>query len=281
MTHCRLGVLNPHRACRVCAAPRSHGVKLKPSDPPTFSTKILVMLQKSVPQQEFYQLTDNRGMNALHWSCFHGSLPHSKELLKMGLDIMSRDSEGKTPAHWAATTQNVALMQQLVLAFSLHPFAKAARDDPSLRVCHIMNVPDNQGRTPLHVAVGIGNSAITELILSVEQAKVDIQDIHGRTPLHWAVQLGHPSMIQLLMAKGGPAQFDLLDANGWTALHYAAHEKYVDCAAELLKFDGVHDQADIHGQTALMLGILSVERDLVHLLIDKKISDIAAVDETG
>ena len=87
---------------------------------------------------------------------------------------MSRDSEGKTPAHWAATTQNVALMQQLVLAFSLHPFAKASRDDPSLRVCHIMNVPDNQGRTPLHVAVGIGNSAITELILSVDQAKVDL-----------------------------------------------------------------------------------------------------------
>lgn len=220
-------------------------------------------------------------MNALHWSCFHGSLEHSKELLKMGLDIMSRDNEGKTPAHWAATTQNVALMQQLVLAYSLHPFAKAARDDPALRACHIMNVPDNQGRTPLHVAVGIGNAEITELILSVDQAKVDIQDIHGRTPLHWAVQLGHPKMIKLLMDRGGLAQFKLLDANGWTALHYAAHEKYVDCAEELLKYDGIEDQADIHGQTALMLAILSVERDLVHLLIEKQISDVNAVDETG
>ena len=37
----------------------SHGVKLKPKDPATFSTKILLQLLKVVPEPEFYQISDN------------------------------------------------------------------------------------------------------------------------------------------------------------------------------------------------------------------------------
>ena len=112
---------------------------------------------------------------ALHWSCLRGSLPHAEALLALGMDVMSRDSEGKTPVHWAATTTNVALINRLMWAYHEHPFGVAARADPSKRLCHAVNVGDHYKRTPLHVAIGIGNTAIASVMLRMDEVKLSMK----------------------------------------------------------------------------------------------------------
>jgi hypothetical protein len=54
----------------------------------------------------------------------------------------------------AATTKTLGLFELLVAEFKKDPErARLAREDSSK---HIVNQADSQGRTPLHVAVGIG-----------------------------------------------------------------------------------------------------------------------------
>ena len=41
-------------------------------------------------------------MTALHWAAFHGRTGHVKKLVEKKADLISRDTDGKLPLHWAA-----------------------------------------------------------------------------------------------------------------------------------------------------------------------------------
>ena len=62
-----------------------------------------------------------------------------------------------------------------------------------------MNVKDNQGLTPLHIAVANSHKDIAELLIS-KGADVNAKDKESYTPLHFAYDL---SIINLLKSKGG------------------------------------------------------------------------------
>jgi ankyrin repeat protein len=67
---------------------------------------------------------------------------------------------------------------------------------------------DESGRTPLHYAAGVGESAV-ELLLSAG-ATVNAQAHDGRTPLHVAVDRGSVSAVDALLRAG--ANVELRDA---------------------------------------------------------------------
>ena len=41
-------------------------------------------------------------MTALHWAAFHGRTGHVRLLVEKKADLLSRDTDGKLPLHWAA-----------------------------------------------------------------------------------------------------------------------------------------------------------------------------------
>ena len=41
-------------------------------------------------------------MTSLHWAAFHGRTGHVKLLVGKKADLLSRDTDGKLPLHWAA-----------------------------------------------------------------------------------------------------------------------------------------------------------------------------------
>ena len=43
-----------------------------------------------------------QGMTALHWAAFHGRAGHVKVLVERKADVLTRDTDGKLPFHWAA-----------------------------------------------------------------------------------------------------------------------------------------------------------------------------------
>ena len=48
-------------------------------------------------------------MTALHWAAFHGRTGHVRLLLEKKADLLSRDTAGKLPLHWAAQVLNTSL----------------------------------------------------------------------------------------------------------------------------------------------------------------------------
>ena len=56
-------------------------------------------------------------MTALHWAAFHGRTGHVKKLVEKKADLISRDTDGKLPLHWAA---QVFLMASDIFFFNIN-----------------------------------------------------------------------------------------------------------------------------------------------------------------
>ena len=85
-----------------------------------------------------------------------------------------------------------------------------------------VNVRDNEGKTPLHLAVIIpGQNTYIAKVLLNKGAEINIQDSEGKTPLHLAVSTSGQSIqiAEMLLNKG--AEVDIQDKEGKTPLDCA------------------------------------------------------------
>lgn len=82
----------------------------------------------------------------------------------------------------------------------------------------MVNVRNELGSTPLHIAAGISAPDITRLLID-QGAAVNAKDNNGSTPLHIAAFSGHKANLELLLAKG--ADVHAKDNKGKTARDYA------------------------------------------------------------
>lgn len=63
-----------------------------------------------------------------------------------------------------------------------------------------VNIQNNRGQTPLHIAAQRGDMSIVRLLLTSKFINVDAQDCWGATPLHLASENGHIEVVKLLVA---------------------------------------------------------------------------------
>jgi len=109
-------------------------------------------------------------------------------LLENGADPNCRNHAGHTPAHYMFNDQiregqNDRTFQLLV---------KAGAN---------LDLPDNQGKTPLHWAVSNGNLRYIRTLLN-GGANANILDNLGRTPLHYAITRERADIAQYLLTRG-------------------------------------------------------------------------------
>jgi hypothetical protein len=95
-----------------------------------------------------------------------------------------------------------------------------------------VDAKDNNGSTPLHNAVWIGQLEMSELLLA-NKADVSAAMNDGQTPLHLAARKGCKDVVQLLLAN--KAEVYTMDNNGETPLKVAGSEEI----AELLRQQSV------------------------------------------
>lgn len=62
-----------------------------------------------------------QGMTALHWAAFHGRTGHVSLLMEKKADLLSRDTDGKLPLHWAAQVFNTFLILYTLKSVILKP----------------------------------------------------------------------------------------------------------------------------------------------------------------
>ncbi len=135
-----------------------------------------------------------RQLNIIHY-CAQGNKPSS--LMYFYLELMKtnnyqlikdRDSGGSTPLHWAAYTNSEDALLYLI---KLDIF----KDEKEKQ--NYIDQQDDQGYTPLHLAVSSKSSRIVMKLLQ-NGASPDLKDNKGRTPLNLAISKKQNEIIEII-----------------------------------------------------------------------------------
>uniref|UniRef100_A0A8D2H5Y7 Ankyrin repeat and SOCS box containing 10 n=1 Tax=Urocitellus parryii TaxID=9999 RepID=A0A8D2H5Y7_UROPR len=138
---------------------------------------------------------------------------------------------GRTALHEACAAGHTACVHVLLVAGA----------DP--------NIPDQDGKRPLHLCRGAGTLQCAELLLRFGAQVDGRSEEEEETPLHVAARLGHVELADLLLRRGADA--DAADRDKQRPLHLACRHGHA-AVVELLLSRGVSANAmDYGGHTAL------------------------------
>ncbi|KAL3829520.1 hypothetical protein ACJIZ3_018322 [Penstemon smallii] len=155
---------------------------------------------------EIMNSTDNQGNTALHIAAHRGHLSVVEALILASPSLVNATNEAKETFLHAIVTgfqtpgfrrldRQIALMKHL-----LH--------GELFKIEEIINAKNNEGRTPLHLAI-MGNihSDLVELLMTVCCIDVNVRDIDGSTPLDILRQrpnsLSYEILTKRLISAGG------------------------------------------------------------------------------
>ena len=141
-----------------------------------------------------------------------------------------------------------------------------------------LNSPDQNQKTPLHLALESGHADIVKYLLE-QGAGINLKDKDKATPLHNAATLGNLEIVDLLLKKGATS---LNEGNfrGQTPLHFACERGHPEVATRLLDAGADKEARDMIGRTPLMTTALSKNMEIAKDLI-KRGADINAGAKRG
>ncbi|MEG4323099.1 MULTISPECIES: ankyrin repeat domain-containing protein [unclassified Microcoleus] len=198
-----------------------------------------------------------------------------QQLIKDGANVAIRDSEKRTPLHYATTKEVAALLMLNIDARDQSgntPLYLAVQDNRPEMVSFLIangaqvNVKNNSGWTPLDIAVFKNMQNINQLPTLEPGAEINIQDNHRKTPRNIAVEMSLRDTVALLISKNPDVNSE--DKYGSTLLHIAVSFKLKDVAKQLIaKGAFVNAKDDILIETPLHLAVAQGTQDIAELLI--------------
>ncbi|KAE9601770.1 putative protein S-acyltransferase [Lupinus albus] len=156
--------------------------------------------------------TDHTGQTALHWSAVRGAIQVAELLLQEGAQVNAADMNGYQTTHVAAQYGQTAFLYHIVSKWNADP-----------------DVPDNDGRSPLHWAAykGFADSIRLLLFLDTHRGR---QDKEGCTPLHWAAIRGNLEACTVLVQAGKKEDLMVTDNTGLTPAQLASDKNHRQAA---------------------------------------------------
>ncbi|KAG5891757.1 hypothetical protein JTB14_012491 [Gonioctena quinquepunctata] len=147
-----------------------------------------------------------RGVTTLMYAAQQGDVDSVKEIIQVQKSsLFSKDRTGKTSLHYCCTSDNIRASQAADL------MVMAAPD--------LVDSKDEDGFTPLHLAVIAGNMQLVTFLLA-NNADVNAVDNEKHTVAHWATVCGETAALRAVLASGAPVSTP--DVHGGYPLHYAA-----------------------------------------------------------
>ncbi|XP_062516103.1 ankyrin repeat, PH and SEC7 domain containing protein secG-like [Corticium candelabrum] len=146
---------------------------------------------------------------------WRGDIQLVTRLLKLGVDVNTRDENGDTLLIQACREKNKEMVELLL--------TKSAD----------VNVTGLCGDTALITAASHGLYGIIDILLKTKDINVMKRDFHGRTAIHYAAVFNHVTIVERLVSCSVPV--DINDNYGYTPLWLAACNGHVRCVDVLLK----------------------------------------------
>ena len=191
-----------------------------------------------------------------------------QELLNAGVDINTKDVEGRTVLIYLAYQENRVPRKSAAAAETdfLH-YQKIIR---LLFACSIDIEAKFEGRTALHWAVSRGNTELVRVLLAYGEGKS--ADIHAlalrkKTALHLAAEKNFVEVIEILLKHG--ADHKATSDGAWTPLHNAADHGHSRVVQLLLDSSADATAATDAGRLPLHWAAENGHVDCVRLLIPK------------
>ncbi|OMO61913.1 hypothetical protein CCACVL1_23153 [Corchorus capsularis] len=146
---------------------------------------------------EFSWKKDMHGCTPLHISCSKGHLEITRELLRLDADLSSlQDNEGRTPLHWAAIKGRVNILDEILclsiesadlitkqgdtvlhLAVKHNQYEAVRYLVDNLNIEKLVNFPDNDGNTILHIATA---GKLTTMVIYLLKLGLDVNAINRK-----------------------------------------------------------------------------------------------------
>ena len=142
---------------------------------------------------------------------------------------------------------------------------EAERRNRLVDVENFVDVKDNEGNTPLHLAAN-GRLEVLRMLIA-NGADVNIKANDGRTPLIIATQNRSVEIVRLLIEHG--ADITAKDELDWTALHHAVFAGAGEVAEFLIESGVDVGIQGASGRTALHCAAVRGREDIVRLLLEK------------
>lgn len=194
--------------------------------------------------------TDALSKTALHHACSGGCDVRIVELLisHPNIDVELRDKKKRTAFHRCCITGSVEI------AKLFEPYYDK-----------LINLKDNFGSTPLHLAIRFHNDDLVSLLLSIDSIDINIADNKGRTPLHFACYENSQNVITKLLEMN--IDVNKIDNKGNTALHYACKNAPADIIYKFVKANADLNIKNQKNETPLHMCIMFDNESAAHALI--------------
>ncbi|XP_058536082.1 ankyrin repeat domain-containing protein 55 [Ochotona princeps] len=239
---------------------------------------------------------DSEGCTPLMHAVSGRQVDTVKLLLKMGANINMQDAYGRTSLCLATYLGWLEGCVSLLRNGAKHNIPDkngrlplhAATAEPDVRLLTVLlqqsslseiNHQDNEGMTPLHWAAFHNRPQHTQMLLK-KGADPTLVDKDFKTALHWAVQSGNRILCSIILSHPqGPSIVNYDDESGKTCVHIAAAAGFSDIITELARVPECHLQAlDVDDRTPLhwaaAAGKAECVQSLLELGMDSNLRDI-------
>ncbi|KAL5341387.1 ankyrin repeat-containing domain protein [Aspergillus crustosus] len=169
-------------------------------------------------------------------------------LVNRGFDVTLRDEHGRTRLHRAVISNLPYVVVQILVQNGVD-----------------INAPDDKGRTALYYTCCDPAACVAESrdmcdFLVGFDANLDVQDNNGATPLHLALENDRVAFIRCLLLLGLGADLRIVDSEGRTPLMYLSKlfdeptsdtEDLLELCVKLLRYGCDPEILDHHGQSII------------------------------
>ncbi|KAK4884489.1 hypothetical protein RN001_000760 [Aquatica leii] len=160
----------------------------------------------TVSQQTRAAVNNIKGVSALLYACQQGDVEKVYRILRaQSTAYLERDRTGKSALHYCCTSDHISAAQ--------------AADILVMAAPDLVDSRDQEGFTPLHLAVIAGNMPLVTFLLA-NNADVNAVDNEKHTVVHWATVCGETVTLRAVLAAGAPVSTP--DVHRGYPLHYAA-----------------------------------------------------------
>ncbi|KAK7074366.1 hypothetical protein SK128_009451 [Halocaridina rubra] len=219
--------------------------------------------RRKINLEEFLNATNNIQKTPLHFAAHTGHTEILLKLLDAGSNIIAEDEDGYTPLHVAVAVGKVDAVQELL------QFQKKRHGN----LCDILNVSNNAQKTPLHFAARVGKVQIFDMLM-VAGADIAAEDNDGYTPLHVAIAERNENIFRKLYEFAKRKNLNLLDyinatnKRQETPLHFASYTGNVKIIKLLVHAGANITAIDKEGNTPLHVAISAKQIDAVQELLN-------------